>query len=282
MERDRVGLGWRPELAAGIFTNLDHIDVVEIMAEDFMAGSGRKLGTLATLRAQVPLVVHGVSLGPASVSPVEPARLDGLARVVAAAEPLFWSEHLAFVRAGGRELGHLAAPPRTPQTIAGAAANLARAAAVVGAVPLMENVATLFAPPGPLDEPTWISAILASSGVGLLLDLHNLYANAINSGHDPHALLARLPADRIRAVHLAGGKWITGPGDARRLLDDHLHAVPAPVYQLLEAVAARAPGPLTVILERDGGNPPFEVLLAEIEAARRALNAGRRRRRECA
>ena len=29
---DRFGLGWRPELAAGILSNLNRIDVVEVIA----------------------------------------------------------------------------------------------------------------------------------------------------------------------------------------------------------------------------------------------------------
>ena len=33
---DRVGLGWRPELAAGIFEALDRIDVLEVMADNYM------------------------------------------------------------------------------------------------------------------------------------------------------------------------------------------------------------------------------------------------------
>ena len=32
---DRFGLGWRPELAAGIFSNLDRIDIVEVIADDY-------------------------------------------------------------------------------------------------------------------------------------------------------------------------------------------------------------------------------------------------------
>ncbi len=40
-------------------------------------------------------------------------------RVIGAAEPEVWSEHLAFVRGGGREIGHLAAPPRRPATLEG-------------------------------------------------------------------------------------------------------------------------------------------------------------------
>ena len=32
---DRFGIGWRKELAAGILTNLDRIDVVEVIADDY-------------------------------------------------------------------------------------------------------------------------------------------------------------------------------------------------------------------------------------------------------
>ena len=82
-------------------------------------------------------------------------------------------------------------------------------------------------------------------------------------------------------MHLAGGRWI-GPGDRRRLLDDHVHAVPDQVFALLETLAARVRQPLTVILERDGAYPPMETLLAELGHARRALAAGRRRGRRAA
>src|SRR5258707_10445676 len=32
---DRFGLGWRPELAAGILAHLDRIDLIEVIAEDY-------------------------------------------------------------------------------------------------------------------------------------------------------------------------------------------------------------------------------------------------------
>ena len=49
------------------------------------------------------------------------------------------------------------------------------------------------------------------------------------------------------------------------------------VYDLLAEVAALAPHPLTVILERDGNYPAFPILLAELERARAALASGRAR-----
>jgi uncharacterized protein (UPF0276 family) len=276
--RDRVGLGWRPELAAGILANLDRIDLVEVIADDYAGAGRRALRALQTLAAQVPVVLHGVSLGLASSAPVDARRLEAIARVVGAVEPEAWSEHLAFVRAGGCELGHLAAPPRREATLLGLAANVDRARAVVGRAPALENVATLIDPPGSdRDESTWVADALAATGAELLLDLHNLHANALNFGFDARAALRRLPLSRMRFVHLAGGAWTRVAGGQRRWLDDHRHDVPPPVFDLLGEVAALTPNALSVIVERDGAYPPMARVLDELDQARAALAAGRGR-----
>jgi uncharacterized protein (UPF0276 family) len=274
---DRVGIGWRPEIATALVRRLDEIDLLEVIAENFMDRRGS--AALRALSAEVPVVLHGVSLGLASAHPVDEGRLGHLARLVETARLPLWSEHLAFVRAGGCEIGHLAAPPRTVATIEGTLRNLARACAVVGTAPKLENIATLIAPPGStLDECAWIGAIAAQTDATLLLDLHNLYANAVNFGADPHAMLHAMPLARVRVVHLSGGVWIGGhDGERERLLDDHLHDVPQSVYGLLEALAAHVAQPLDVIIERDGRYPPIGDLLAQVRAARAALARGRAR-----
>ena len=277
--RDRFGLGWRPRLALGILSNLDRIDLVEVIADDFFRAPRRERRALRTLAAQVPITLHGVSLGLASCVPVETRRLDQMARLCGEVKPVSWSEHLAFVRGGGIEIGHLAAPPRTAATIDGAINNLRRARAIAGVAPLVENVATLIEPPGSdRDEAAWVSEILSRSESHLLLDLHNLHANATNFKFDPVDFISRIPPERISSIHLAGGRWI-GRAEAPRLLDDHLHDVPDPVYDLLEEVAARVPHALTVILERDGNFPPIEWLIDQLDCARRAVARGRFRKK---
>ena len=222
------------------------------------------------------MVLHGVSLGLASTVAVEPGRLDRLARLKEATGAESWSEHLAFVRGGGIEIGHLAAPPRTEASIDGTSRNIDCAARIVGGAPLVESIAALVAPPASqLDEAEWIERIVCGASVGLLLDLHNLYANAVNFGDDPNTLLRRLPLRRVTAVHLSGGCWINGPNGARRLLDDHLHDVPEEVLALLRELGRLAPQPLTVIIERDGCFPPIASLLEQLDIARTVLAAGR-------
>jgi uncharacterized protein (UPF0276 family) len=280
MQNDRVGLGWRPELAAGIFESLDQIDVLEVIADQYVSARRQHRQGLKMIARQVPVHIHSIALGLAGAEEVSGKRLDRVARLVNEVEPEAWSEHLAFMRAGGVEIGHLAAPPRTEASVAGAARNLQKAREAVGSLPLMENIATLIDPPcSALSEDAWIAQIMSASGCGLLLDLHNLHANATNFGFDPLEFLSAIPLERVGCVHIAGGQWITSPDGAKRyLLDDHLHDVDQPVYDLLSELAARAPQPLTVILERDGEYPPMPALLEELRRAREALAAGRQRR----
>lgn len=270
---DRFGFSWRPELAAGVFANLHRIDVLEVIADDYFQASAARVRSLRTLARQVPVMLHGVGLGMASTARVQPRKLTAMARLIDKVGPESWSEHLAFVRWGDREIGHLAAPPRNEDTVEGALENIHRAVRLTGIPPHMENIATLLRPPAsPLDETEWISRIIRGSGAGLLLDLHNLYANGRNFGGDPVAALERLPLHRVTHVHLAGGRML----EEGLLLDDHKHPVPDPVYELLAILAARSVNPLTVILERDGDYPDIDVLLAELDRARAAVAKGRR------
>src|SRR5580704_17109037 len=96
MTLDRVGLGWRPELAAGILAHLDSIDVIEAIADDYFDSSAR-VRALKTLAAQSPLELHGIGLGMASTAPVDRKRLAKMASLIEQVRPESWSQHLAFV-----------------------------------------------------------------------------------------------------------------------------------------------------------------------------------------
>jgi len=279
---DLVGLGWRMELGPSILSNLDQIDVVEVIIDDYFKAAVSKLRSLKTLSSQVPVIYHGVGLGLATSLQIDQKRLEKLARVMDYLSPDVWSEHLAFVRAGNMEIGHLAAPPRTIHTIEGTLENLERIKKTVGSYPVLENIATLIDPPGSkMSEPQWVGQILRQSGCNQLLDLHNLYSNAINFGFDPVAYLNTFPLDQVQLVHLSGGKWIKEPAGfesrpgGERLLDDHVHDVPNAVYELLGTLARTVSQPLTVIIERDGEYPEFQSLLDQINYAKRILREAR-------
>lgn len=280
--KDRVGLGWRQEIAAGIFSNLDKIDVIEVIADNYFKTNKKSIEALKYLNKQIPLSLHGVGMGLASSQSVLNTHVEKMARLVEAIQPEFWSEHLAFVRAGKIEIGHLAAPPRNQSTIENSIKNVSNAARIVGSLPQMENIATLIDPPAScFSEPEWVSQIIIGSNAPFLLDLHNLFANAINFKQDPTEVLLQMPLDKIKTIHLSGGCWVKEPsGGGKRILDDHIHDVPKEVFELLSVVAKNCKQSLTVIIERDGNYPIMDRLLDQIADARNALALGRLQQRD--
>ena len=275
---DRFGLTWHPAIAAGVLANRDRIDLVEVIPEGRFLDSRAGRHALGRLARTMPVSIHAVSLGLASTSPVDARRLDRLARLIGEVEPESWSEHLAFVRSGGIELGHLAAPPRTELMVERVAANVEQARRCIGSYPSLENVATPIDPPGSdFSEEIWLQRVFDHSPAALLLDLHNLYTNGMNFGFDPAAAIAALPLDRIRTIHIAGGIETPGHRGETRRIDDHLHDVPDAVYELLAVAGEQIPHPVDVVLERDGAFPAMSHLLAQLDRAREALARGRAR-----
>jgi uncharacterized protein (UPF0276 family) len=210
----------------------------------------------------VAVIPHGVSLSLGGADLPSRASLDALARLARRVDAPLVSEHLAFVRAGGIESGHLLPLPRTREALETVVRNV-RAAQAVLPVPLaIENIATLFEWPGAeMTEADFLGEVLERTDTLLLLDLANLYANSRNHGTDAAEFFSRLPLERIAYVHLAGGVV-----DAEGLYHDtHAHALPAPVLALLRQLCARArlPG---VMIERDGRFPPDSVFNAELDA----------------
>jgi len=75
-----VGLGYRWELREGILANRTRIDVLEIIADNYLRESGA-LAALEELCALFPVIPHGVDLSIGSVMPLEPAYLRSIKRV---------------------------------------------------------------------------------------------------------------------------------------------------------------------------------------------------------
>ncbi|TCB98085.1 DUF692 domain-containing protein [Micromonospora zingiberis] len=255
-----VGIGWRPEIA-GFVAELPGLRFVEVIAETVPTG-GPPPEALVELRQRgVTVVPHGVRLSLGGAEPVESDRVAHLAAVAELLAAPLVSEHIAFVRAGGMEAGHLLPLPRSRAAVDAVCANVARAQAELPVPIALEPIAALFDwPDDELDEAAFLSEILARTDALLLLDIANVHANARNRGTDPLALLDRLPLDRVAYLHVAGGAEHGG-----FYHDTHTDPVPAPVLELLTELCARHRPP-AVLLERDGHYPPAADLRIELDA----------------
>jgi uncharacterized protein len=267
-----LGIGWRPELALPIDRRRD-LGFVEVLAED-LDPDGPLPAPVERLRERgLAVVPHGVSLSLGGAEPVDRGRLRALAWLAQRLDAPLVSEHIAFVRAGGVETGHLLPLPRTEAALEVLVANV-RTAKEALPVPLaLENIASLFEwPDAEMDEAAFLTEVVERADVMLLLDIENVYANACNHGYDPVAFLDRLPLERVAYVHVAGGVEREG-----LYHDTHTHALPAGVLDLLEELGRRVEVP-GVMLERDGNFPTAAGLNAELDALAAAVARGREAR----
>jgi len=267
-----LGIGWRGELAHAIHRRAD-LGFVEILAEDFFLGEPLPAPLLQLQQRGVRIVPHGISLSLGSAEPIDSWRIDALANVAQLVQAPLVSEHLAFVRAGGLESGHLLPIPRTRDMLAILIENIHQVEAELPVPLALENVSTLFDWPGnEMDEAAFLTEILEHTESLLLLDIENIYANARNLGGDPLALLDALPLNRVAYVHIAGG--IEKEGIYH---DTHAQPIPNDVFALLEELCARAAVP-GVMLERDDRFPSDVELNAELDAIAAATRRGAARR----
>jgi uncharacterized protein (UPF0276 family) len=264
-----LGMGWRRELAAVALRRPD-LGFVEVVAESIPADRPLPLPLEAVRRRGVQVVPHGVRLSLGSACAPDPARLAALARLAERVDAPLVSEHIAFVRSGGVEAGHLLPVPRTRVALEVLVGNVSAAMAALPVPLALEPIATLFEWPGAeIDEGDFVTELLERTGALLLLDVANLYANARNHGYDPVALLDRLPLDRLAYVHVAGGRE-----EAGLYHDSHAGPVPPAVLDLLAHLAGRRPVP-GVMLERDSHFPPAAELDAELDAISSAARLDR-------
>jgi len=256
-----VGIGWRSEIA-GAVAQLPGLRAVEVVAESIQEAVPPLLRALMDQR--VAVIAHGVRLSLGSADPVDPARVTRFAATAALVEAPLVSEHIAFVRAGGVEAGHLLPLPRTAAAVDAVVRNVRRVQAELSVPLALEPIAALFDwPDDAMTEADFLTEILERTGCQLLLDVANVYANARNRGTDPVALLDALPLERIAYVHVAGGEEIGG-----LYHDTHAAAVPEPVLALLGELCDRHRPPL-VLLERDGHYPPAAHMRSELDAIAR-------------
>jgi uncharacterized protein (UPF0276 family) len=149
----------------------------------------------------------------------------------------------------------------------------------------VENVsAYLRVPTGPdgMQEAAFITAVVERADCGLLLDVNNVYVNAINFGVDPVAALLALPLERTVQLHIAGHyvERRLDDGTPSLLLDTHGAAIVDPVYELLgvavDAFARRGLPMPPVLLERDHNLPPLPELFDELRRVRTIVDGGGR------
>lgn len=247
-------------------------DFLECAPDNWIGVGGRLGEALDDLSDRHPLTCHGLSLSLGGTDPLDDVFLGRTRRFLDRHRVRLYSEHLSSCTDDGH-LYDLMPIPFTDEAVAHVAARIRQVQDALGRRIAVENVSYYAAHPQPagtqaMDEATFVAAVLAEAGCDLLLDVNNVYVNAVNHGYDPHAFLARMPGDRIASYHVAG--HYDEAVDLK--VDTHGAPVKGDVWDLL-AEAYRLHGVRPTLLERDFNLPPLAVLLEEVDRIRQLQRA---------
>ena len=244
------------EAPAGAFDFLE-------CAPDNWIGVGGILGEqLTTLTARYPLSCHGLSLSLGGPDPLDIAFLQQTRQFLDRHHAVLYSEHLSYCSADGH-LYDLLPLPFTEDAVHHVAARIRTAQDVLGRRIAVENVSYYAAPFQQLSEIDFITAVLTEADCDLLLDVNNVFVNAINHRYDAHAFITAMPSQRIVSYHIAG--HFDEADDLK--IDTHGMPVKADVWALLEAAYTRH-GVRPTVLERDFNFPPLQELVIEVARIR--------------
>ncbi|NUQ53559.1 MAG: DUF692 family protein [Phycisphaerales bacterium] len=176
---------------------------VDVLEWSFDVGWGRELpawaqGLLQHFAVSGRLLGHGVSFSPLSARWEEPQRnwLHRAALEVAKLKYRHVSEHFGFMAAGSFTRGSPMPMPADAAVIRTGRDALSRLAEVTGLPVGLENLALALSSRDVDGQGDHLDALLEPVGGFVVLDLHNLWCQAVNFGRDPVGLLGRYPLSR--------------------------------------------------------------------------------------
>jgi uncharacterized protein (UPF0276 family) len=264
-----AGLGLRRPFVGALQALLAHedaastsVDFFEIAPENWIGVGGRAGRQLRELTERHPFACHGLSLSLGGPSPLDETLIARIRRLLDAHGIALCSEHLSYCSDDGH-LYDLMPIPFTEEAVRWTASRIRRTQDILGQRIAVENVSYYAAPAQAMREIDFINAVTTDADCDLLLDVNNVYVNAVNHGYDATSFIDALPTERIVCVHVAG-HHVEAPD---LLVDTHGAAVVDPVWALLRHAYATH-GVKPTLVERDFHFPPLAELVVEVATIR--------------
>ncbi len=255
-----VGLGLRREMLDPLIEDYPkQIDFLEVAPENWLILGGALGKKFKRLTEQHNFVCHGLSLSIGSPEPLDIDFVKDLKVFFKQHNIKAYSEHLSYCSGTGHMYDLMPIP--FSEEAARYVAERIRTVQDILEMPIaMENVSYYAAPGQQMSELDFTNLVLEEANCELLLDVNNIYVNAVNHGYSASEFLKGLPTKRISYGHIAGHY-----NEADDLIvDTHGADVIDPVWQLLRE-AYQIHGVFPTLLERDFNIPAMPELLGEVD-----------------
>lgn len=256
-----AGLGMRREIMDDLLKlKPEQVDFMEVAPENWIGVGGAYGKKFRMLTERYDFVLHGLSLSIGSPAPLDEKLVKCVGSLMQCHGMKFYTEHLTYCSDDGH-LYDLLPIPFTQEAVDYVSERILRVQDILGQQIAMENASYYTPAPGKeMEEIDFLKAVLEKADCKLLLDVNNIYVNAVNHDYDPVEFLKALPAERIAYAHIAGHY-----NEADDLIvDTHGADVIEKVWGLLDK-AYEYFGVFPALLERDFNIPPVPELLKEVE-----------------
>jgi uncharacterized protein (UPF0276 family) len=256
------GLGLRPQHYEAILTDAPAVDWFEILSENYLVPGGKPLHYLDRIRADYPMVMHGVSLSIGSTAELDLQYLRRLKSLAQRVEPAWISDHLCWTGIAGRNLHDLMPLPYTEEAIGHVAGRVAQVQDYLGRQILLENVPMEQTEQTPeIPEAEFLRMVAERSDSLILLDVANLHASSVNQGFDPLKYLWKLPQQRVQQIHLSGAVILCSSAEQ----DEQYNS--DPIWNLYASALQRF-GPVSTMIERMDTIAQLDEMVDELNKAR--------------
>ena len=172
------------------------IGFLEVAPENWMRIGGRLGRQFREYTERFPFVTHGLSLSIGSPAPLDEDFVRAVRAFLDRHGIADYSEHLTFCSDDGH-LYDLMPIPFTEEAVDYVADRVRRVQDLLGRRIALENASYYTPLATELTEAEFIRAVVERADCDLLLDVNNVFVNAINHGYDACAFLTRMPSARI-------------------------------------------------------------------------------------
>ena len=257
-----VGLGLRSQHIDEVLLTQPDVPWFELLTDNHMAPGGLIPMQLEAIRGNYPITFHCVGMSLGGTDPLDMEYLRGVKTLIERYQPSLVSDHLCFSQHAQHNYHDLLPLPYNEETLQHFSQRIAQVQDILGTRILVENVSSyLTYQSSTISEAEFIAELLSRADCDLLLDINNVYVNAVNHGFSAREYLRKIPMQRVREIHLAGYE-----DRGAYLLDAHNNRVSTPVWELYEQVIKEYKN-IPTLIEWDNDIPSFAVLREEAAAA---------------
>ncbi|MCG2613499.1 DUF692 domain-containing protein [Terrimonas sp. NA20] len=289
MNTEQLGIGilYNAALPEYLKEHFEQLDYIEIIPDMFWSDEGRGknprfrplpkwMRQLDWIAGRLPLVAHNIGISIGTIDYFDEEYIRFMQKMHERYQFKWHSDHLSFLKLPTKgphdhNAGIAIPVPYDEEYLEMIGKKVDFIQSTIEIPFLLENnVYFVEYPEQDYTETAFVNKLVKGHHCNILLDIHNLYTNAINQGTCARTYIDELDMSAVMEMHIAGGNDMNG-----FYMDSHAGPCPDEVWELLDYAVSKAPNLRGITFEFHESYFPllqFGGLNRQIELARNTWN----------